>query len=525
MISDRLGAAIDLFAYPFGKPRIHFTATTTEVARDTGYRVAASVTFRGVQDSDSSLSIPRFFTDGDDIAKLEAKIAGAYELVGWWQEHAPLAVMKTGVPSGLRTMIPLHCGDCGQAFVVDEIDSGYGQARCACRTIPIAGGVVVPDKGDLQTRLIHANSRRDRDEASRQILGKHARKMRWLNRLGIRPTFQRFVRHRLLSDVTSTFQLRPLLRVLPSKRVSKTLVAAAQWNPYMRHRFSTPSLLSTIPLLGLVRGREGFVLDAPCGMGHLSFLLSKLVPPQRMVSMDLSPAFVYATRRFFVPDVGAAMVHDMNLPLPLSDGTFGAVFCADAFHYVSDRASLAREFIRILRQDGVIVIAHAHNRLQANAYAGHAMSPAEYVKLFEGCHVRVLPERYVLDAYLDNQPLDLTRQFSAQELEGSPALDIVAAKSAEALSVVPPVRDRLIDASRNPRLSGLYRMRHRGGQIVFERNIPDCLRDDFTEYRPILEPSVSIAESSLVRENGRERFSNQRDLLAHHVLIDLPDDY
>lgn len=98
LISERLNAPIDLFAYPFGKPRVHFTATTVEVARATGYRVAAAVAFRGVGESDSPLTIPRFFTDGDSIAKLQAKVDGAYDLIGWWQEHIPLSVMRTVSP-------------------------------------------------------------------------------------------------------------------------------------------------------------------------------------------------------------------------------------------------------------------------------------------------------------------------------------------------------------------------------------------------------------------------------------------
>jgi SAM-dependent methyltransferase len=420
-------------------------------------------------------------------------------------------------------MSPLRCAECGETFEI-EADAGYGQARCGCRVVPIAAGVVIADRGGLQTRVSDANHR-DRRAARQLILGKHGPRMRWLERLGIRPTFERYVRHRLASDLISALHLRRLLQKVPSRHVSKTLVAAAQWNPYMRHRFSSPSLLAVIPLLGLVREHPGLVLDAPCGMGHLSFLLGKLVSPDRLVCMDLSPAFAYSARRFFVPNTLAAVVHDMNLPLPLHDETFGAVFCADAFHYVGDRVSLAREFIRILRPDGVIVIAHAHNRLQPNAYAGHAMSPSEYVGLFEGCHVRVVPERYVLDCYLDNKPLDLTRQFSDKEMEESPALDIVAAKSPQVLTVVPPVRDRLIDASRNPRLSGLYRMHRRSGRIAFERRIPDGLRDDFAEYRPILAPTVSVPETSLVRENGRQRFTNQRELMEAHVLVDVPDDY
>jgi peptidoglycan/xylan/chitin deacetylase (PgdA/CDA1 family) len=102
LISDRLGAPIDLFAYPFGKPRVHFTSTTTEVARATGYRVAAAVTSRGVLESDPLLRIPRFFADGDSLSKLEAKIQGVYELLGWWQDHVPLSVMRIVSPQDFK---------------------------------------------------------------------------------------------------------------------------------------------------------------------------------------------------------------------------------------------------------------------------------------------------------------------------------------------------------------------------------------------------------------------------------------
>lgn len=102
LIGDRLGCAIDLFAYPFGKPKAHFNSSTTEVVRAAGYKVAAVVTFRGVRDSDSLLNVPRFFSDGDDIAKLEAKIRGVYELLGWWQEHAPVSLMKIVSPDDFK---------------------------------------------------------------------------------------------------------------------------------------------------------------------------------------------------------------------------------------------------------------------------------------------------------------------------------------------------------------------------------------------------------------------------------------
>ena len=97
IIGSRLGSPVGLFAYPFGKPRVHFTSVTTDLVRTT-YRAAAAVTFRGVRSSDSMFTIPRFFTDGDTIGKLEAKIRGDYDLVGWWQEHAPVSALKVVSP-------------------------------------------------------------------------------------------------------------------------------------------------------------------------------------------------------------------------------------------------------------------------------------------------------------------------------------------------------------------------------------------------------------------------------------------
>jgi peptidoglycan/xylan/chitin deacetylase (PgdA/CDA1 family) len=88
LIEDQLGAAIALMAYPFGQPRRHFSAATIELVAEAGYACAAATTFRGVQPSHSPLAIPRFFVTRDSVRTLAEKIAGAWDLVGLWQEYA-----------------------------------------------------------------------------------------------------------------------------------------------------------------------------------------------------------------------------------------------------------------------------------------------------------------------------------------------------------------------------------------------------------------------------------------------------
>jgi peptidoglycan/xylan/chitin deacetylase (PgdA/CDA1 family) len=89
MMEDRLDHDVRTFAYPFGKPRRHFSALTTGVAREAGYKAAAAVLFRGVSRNDSSLVLPRFFVQRDTTQLLGEKIGGLWDVIGCWQEYAP----------------------------------------------------------------------------------------------------------------------------------------------------------------------------------------------------------------------------------------------------------------------------------------------------------------------------------------------------------------------------------------------------------------------------------------------------
>jgi peptidoglycan/xylan/chitin deacetylase (PgdA/CDA1 family) len=90
VLEDRLGKAVRVLAYPFGQPRRHFTSTTVQLAAEVGYEMAAAIVFRGVRPIDPALSIPRFFVNRDSVETLAAKVMGAREWLGWWQERGPL---------------------------------------------------------------------------------------------------------------------------------------------------------------------------------------------------------------------------------------------------------------------------------------------------------------------------------------------------------------------------------------------------------------------------------------------------
>jgi peptidoglycan/xylan/chitin deacetylase (PgdA/CDA1 family) len=88
-LEDQLGVEVTTLAYPFGKPRRHVTHAIAEIAGEVGFRFAGSVLHRGVRKKDSPLQIPRFVVVDDPVEKLDARIKGAFDMVGFGQERGP----------------------------------------------------------------------------------------------------------------------------------------------------------------------------------------------------------------------------------------------------------------------------------------------------------------------------------------------------------------------------------------------------------------------------------------------------
>jgi peptidoglycan/xylan/chitin deacetylase (PgdA/CDA1 family) len=88
-LEDQLGTAATLFAYPFGKPKHHFTSSTVGIVEEAGFELAAVVNDRGLRATEDPLAIPRISVNGDDLVTLQAKVSGQFDSLGIWQERAP----------------------------------------------------------------------------------------------------------------------------------------------------------------------------------------------------------------------------------------------------------------------------------------------------------------------------------------------------------------------------------------------------------------------------------------------------
>ena len=96
------------------------------------------------------------------------------------------------------------------------------------------------------------------------------------------------------------------------------------------------------------------VLDAGCGTGGLIRRMAEERPAWQWSGADLSPLAIEFARRRCPP--GTELREAAVTELPWNDGVFDAVVSADVLYHVDDDAAALREFFRVLRPGGRLVI-------------------------------------------------------------------------------------------------------------------------------------------------------------------------
>jgi SAM-dependent methyltransferase len=123
----------------------------------------------------------------------------------------------------------------------------------------------------------------------------------------------------------------------------------AFWNAH----YDRPAVLSMLPDLD---GRR--VLDAGCGPGLYAEEL--VARGAAVVACDASAEMVRLARAR-LGDRSDIRVHDLNDPLDfVPPDSIDVVVCALVWHYVDNRVGALREFLRVLRSDGTVVISCDH---------------------------------------------------------------------------------------------------------------------------------------------------------------------
>ncbi|MEK7812539.1 MAG: class I SAM-dependent methyltransferase [Candidatus Desantisbacteria bacterium] len=180
------------------------------------------------------------------------------------------------------------------------------------------------------------------------------------------------------------------------------------WTAYLRYRFSAPNFICSLSLMPLIKEAGGYMLDVCCGVGHLAFMAAKHIPATKIVCMERRFTSLYLAREFFAPQAAGYIDWDASQMLPFVDGFFNSVVCLDSFHYIDTKYLFSREMMRVLNNDGILLIPHIHDSSLADVLPGTPLNPSHYQSLFSDLETRMIPEEKMLKDLLSEHVVDIS---------------------------------------------------------------------------------------------------------------------
>ena len=430
----------------------------------------------------------------------------------------------------------MKCPYCGTDLEVEEVyeeNSGEiitGYLKCECSEYPLLQGILNLKVNPLSKYSLELLKKGKIKEALMLLLGANVEGIWTLTDFLRAKQYGRFFRKVLLTLVA-------MWAKHDSKKYFKEDLSFCDLlgeNPnqaYFKHRFSAETLWSVYPFIPLLKENKERILDIGCGGGHASFIISNYVKPEELVCADHTFKSLYLAKKYFAKDAQFICL-DANYPLPFKDNTFDSVFMMDAFHYVDARALLAKELERVLDQRGMLLLLHLHNALVENVAAGKPLSPSAWRDLFDR-DVTALPEKRVVEDFVLRDRLDLSKEYSEEELNSSDAILMIAGVGLECFDGV--WEDILrIKIKENLIINPIYKMKEKGDMILLEREFPS---ESFRKEYPLTEKylperceigkgvvrggSVCVLDSD---ERKRER-KEIGDLMRKFVVINVPERY
>ena len=410
----------------------------------------------------------------------------------------------------------LRCPFCGTAVTIVENEAlvregahiNAGVLACECCAFPVVSGIPVLMADDAARRALHDLEAGRGEDA---LLG--------LLTLA-EDTARRKHFRALMTQDTATY------------REALELLCDDAEDTYFLYRFTDPTFVTAEALLRAVGQQDwplrGRTLDLCGGSGHLTGVLTGLRPPGEPLVPGTVLADVYfwklwLAKRFTAPDAEPVCC-DANHPLPFARATFSTVVLADAFPYIWHKRLLAEEMMRLVGEDGALVMPHLHSALGDNVSAGDTLTPAAYYALFASHQPRLFSDEQLFNDVVEHRVVDLTQGVSPEHLGTEPALTLVASLRTDLFRRydLTPGRDVTGELSVNP----LYRVERRGASSILTLTFPTPEYEaEFRKCRRYLPESVTV-EADLTGPILREALGSRYDELRdRRILINAPIGY
>jgi ubiquinone/menaquinone biosynthesis C-methylase UbiE len=97
-------------------------------------------------------------------------------------------------------------------------------------------------------------------------------------------------------------------------------------------------------------GRQGTVLDAPCGSGRFTPILSRA---RKLYALDINQGMLNEARKKAIDENDCQFIEGSILEIPLAKNSVDLVFCMRLLHHVGleeDRAAIFKEVARVSKQ-------------------------------------------------------------------------------------------------------------------------------------------------------------------------------
>ncbi|HAW49951.1 TPA: hypothetical protein DCX16_03255 [bacterium] len=378
----------------------------------------------------------------------------------------------------------LKCPYCGGNLKVKEIEWADGIVECSCSLWPFLSNILILKKDGSIRKVVSTIEKGKPSKAAFFLLMKES----------ISPFFAWCALHKVSFFATMGFW------------------GYRFWTEYTRFRFSSSSFLSFAPLVSIIKGLEGDILDFGCGTGHIAFFLSKWINVKRMTLCDKNFANLYIAKKFFAKDANFLCI-DGNFPLPFPDKIFSTIVLSDSFHFVEAKKTLADELTRILDQSGTIFISHLHNRDKENPISGIPLISSEYIRLFPDMEHKTISDGTMKEGLFSGK----ISLLESEDVSNVNSFLLILARNPSIFKEY-STEDLLLENLKNPIINPIYKTKEKTtGFIVKRRKLSKLYRKEYSDVEDYIKKDAFIYKRDI---NARKK-----ELFYKFFLVDAPDGY
>ena len=433
----------------------------------------------------------------------------------------------------------LHCPHCGSAFHINQIleenkgDIIHAIIGCECRKYPILEGILIMQTSGNVQKIIEKVEK-----------GSIAGAFKFLIQSELRDSTAETITPTSLTRIAALFKV--WLRLSREYKLS-----LKKWNyvqginevsfceiigkllsgnvrDYFIHRFSVQSLWNIYPLIPLIKEAGMPILDFGCGYGHNSFILSQIFPPKNIFCIEKSYLKLFLAKNYFA-NTELICLDKISL-LPFNDNFFSTIFSMDTLHLISSKLLLAKEFQRVLKTNGVLLLPHLHNAYSHNPSWEIPLSPTAYQKLFGMLKTRLIPEEHLVKKLYEDT-LDLTKEYPKELINSSDAITLIGSCKNDIFKRYSNVKDEFLRLKSNLEVNPIYQLKEKNDKFLLIRKLLEGYKSECPVADRILPQELEIDKKTLriakEVETGatREEIEEIHELMEKFVLVNVPPNY